>query len=196
MNPHAIDPSRYVWVIPAVWLAWMIYWRVSSFGTRTTVRRESVGSRVSHIVPLIVGAFLIGVPQSSGHWATLQWVHWSPVLYWSGVGLLGGGLGFTVWARVHLGRNWSGTVTLKEGHELIRSGPYGWVRHPIYTGLLVALLGCAIARGAVGSLIGVAICVAALIRKLRIEERWMGERFGAEYTSYSNTTAALLPLLF
>lgn len=69
------------------------------------------------------------------------------VLYWLGLLMVICGLAFAVWARIHLGRNWSGTVTVKEDHELIRSGPYGIVRHPIYTGLLLAIAGTAIVFG-------------------------------------------------
>ncbi len=105
------------------------------------------------------------------------------------------GLAFTVWARVHLGRNWSGIVTVKQGHELIRSGPYRWVRHPIYTGLLLAFMGSAIALGQWRGVLAMLIVFAALWRKLRLEERWMIETFGAAYTAYRNEVAALIPFV-
>ena len=72
--------------------------------------------------------------------------------YWIGLALLCAGLAFAVWARVELGRNWSGSVTVKEGHELIRSGPYAYVRHPIYTGLIAALIGTAVIIGTLRAL--------------------------------------------
>jgi protein-S-isoprenylcysteine O-methyltransferase Ste14 len=92
-----------------------------------------------------------------------------------------------------LGRNWSGIVTLKENHELITQGPYNLVRHPIYTGLLVAFLGSALARGQWRGLIAVAIVFWALWRKLRLEERWMREQFGEQYVAYSKRVSALIP---
>jgi protein-S-isoprenylcysteine O-methyltransferase Ste14 len=107
--------------------------------------------------------------------------------------LLALGLAFTVWARVYLGRNWSGTVTLKEGHELIRSGPYTYVRHPIYTGLLVALLGSAVACGELRAMIGLGLVAGAFIRKLRIEERFMREIFPGQYERYCAEVPALVP---
>jgi len=116
-------------------------------------------------------------------------------VYLVGVLVLAGGLAFTVWARVILGRNWSGTVTLKEGHELIRSGPYRFVRHPIYTGLLVAFAGSAIARGEWRGLVALAIAFAALWRKLKLEERWLGETFGDAYERYRAEVPALIPFL-
>jgi protein-S-isoprenylcysteine O-methyltransferase Ste14 len=84
-------------------------------------------------------------------------------------------------------------VTLKEGHELIRSGPYAYVRHPIYTGLLVALLGTAVACGELRALIGLAVVAAAFVRKLRIEERFMRESFPEQYARYSSEVPALIP---
>src|SRR5262249_30603247 len=113
--------------------------------------------------------------------------------YWCGVALLAAGLAFSVWARVRLGRNWSGTVTVKEGHELIRSGPYAWVRHPIYTGLITAVAGTAITFGTVRAFLGLLLVAAGLLRKLRAEERFMRETFPGEYERYSATVPALVP---
>ena len=90
-----------------------------------------------------------------------------------GVAAVAAGLAFTVWARICLGRNWSGTVTLKQDHELVRTGPYRFVRHPIYTGLLVAIAGSAVVRGEWRAALALVIAFAALWRKLRLEERWL-----------------------
>jgi protein-S-isoprenylcysteine O-methyltransferase Ste14 len=114
-------------------------------------------------------------------------------LFWVGAALTAAGLLFTVWARVHLGTNWSGTVTLKRGHELITSGPYAFVRHPIYTGLLLAFLGSALARDEWRGVLALALVALALWRKLRNEERWMREQFGDAYSAYSKRVAALVP---
>jgi protein-S-isoprenylcysteine O-methyltransferase Ste14 len=100
---------------------------------------------------------------------------------------------FSVWARVHLGGNWSGIVTIKHGHELIADGPYAIVRHPIYTGLLVAFMGSAMARGDWRGVLVVLIVWWALWRKLRLEERWMVERFGQQYETYRRRVPALVP---
>jgi protein-S-isoprenylcysteine O-methyltransferase Ste14 len=190
-----------VWIYPAVvsglWTAWILYWYASARGTKATARVESAGSRWMHLLPLITGVLLV-LYSPIVPWPAMR-AHvlpWGTSAYWIGVALLAAGLAFTVWARVHLGRNWSGIVTLKEGHELIRSGPYRWVRHPIYTGLLTAFVGNAIAYNAAGSFIGVALCGVSLVRKLRIEERFMRERFGEEYSRYAASTAALVPLVY
>ena len=104
-----------------------------------------------------------------------------------------GGLSFCVWARRVLGRNWSGIVTVKEGHELVREGPYRMVRHPIYTGLVLAFAGMALVDAQWRGVLAVAIGVGAFWRKLRLEERWMTEIFGQRYVEYREHTKALIP---
>jgi protein-S-isoprenylcysteine O-methyltransferase Ste14 len=121
-----------------------------------------------------------------------------PLAQWRVWGAIGAavnlvGILFTVWARIYLGRNWSATVTLKEDHELVTSGPYGIVRHPIYTGLLLGFTGFAIARGEWRCILGIVIMALAFWRKLRIEERWMLEQFGDAYRAYRQRVAALIP---
>jgi protein-S-isoprenylcysteine O-methyltransferase Ste14 len=105
------------------------------------------------------------------------------------------GLLFTVWARIVLGRNWSGIVTVKQDHELVTAGPYRWVRHPIYTGLLIAFAGSAIARGEWRGVLAVVIVLAGLWRKLKLEERWMIETFGDAYLRYRAKVRALIPFV-
>ena len=114
-------------------------------------------------------------------------------LYWTGVALLAAGLLFAVWARVHLGRNWSGAVTVKEGHELIRTGPYKLTRHPIYSGLLLAVIGTAITSGTLRAWVGVVIIAIAFAVKVRAEERFMRETFPGEYERYCEEVPALVP---
>jgi protein-S-isoprenylcysteine O-methyltransferase Ste14 len=176
-----------------LWLAWVLYWVICALSAKTTQRRESLGSRLSHVVPLLIGVALIVWPRVPWDWLSLRLLPPGPLNHALGFVLLALGLAFTVWARVHLGRNWSGTVTLKEGHELIRSGPYSYVRHPIYTGLLVALLGSAVACGELRALIGLGVVAGAFIRKLRIEERFMREIFPGQYQRYCAQVPALVP---
>jgi protein-S-isoprenylcysteine O-methyltransferase Ste14 len=178
-----------------LWLAWAVYWALSAMRTKNTQRRESRASRLSHVVPLLIGVMLIVSPRLS--LPGLAWLSW-PLPYPQarfliGALLVAAGLGYTFWARVHLGANWSGTVTQKEQHELIRTGPYAYVRHPIYTGLLIALAGNAVACGEPRALVGLAIVVYAFVRKLRIEERFMNELFPREYPRYRAEVPALVP---
>lgn len=117
----------------------------------------------------------------------------SAALFWIGAVLLLAGLLFSVAARRHLGGNWSSRVTVKQDHTLTRSGPYRLVRHPIYTGLLLAVLGNAIALGEWRGLVALALFCAAFLRKIQIEERFMLEQFGDAYMRYRKEVAALVP---
>ena len=103
------------------------------------------------------------------------------------------GTALAIWARWHLGSNWSGVVTLKEGHELIRSGPYRAIRHPIYTGILLALLGTSIAVGEARGLIAVAIVLLSFYLKARREESFLSQEFGPGFTEHQRHTGMFLP---
>jgi protein-S-isoprenylcysteine O-methyltransferase Ste14 len=186
-------PAIYRQVIGLLWFAWAVYWMVSSLRIKAAVRRESTASRLAHVIPLVVGGVLIGWRDMP--WGALNlrlWPH-SLLAYGIGLALLVAGLAFAVWARVHLGRNWSGSVTVKEGHELIRSGPYAYVRHPIYTGLITAVLGTAIISGTLRAALGLVIITVSLLRKLRTEEAFMRDTFPDEYQRYCAQVPALMP---
>jgi protein-S-isoprenylcysteine O-methyltransferase Ste14 len=184
-----------IWnLIPLMWLAWGLYWFISARNVKRTVRRESVASRISHVLPLVVGVLLVAVPHLPSALFATRILPSTLTTYWIGVAFVFMGLAFAVWARLHIGSNWSGTVTVKESHVLVRTGPYAWVRHPIYTGLLAAILGSAIARGELRGVWAVALCTFGFVLKLRIEERWMRQVFGAEYERYSAAVPALIPL--
>src|SRR5262249_14073530 len=103
---------------------------------------------------------------------------------------------FHVWARVHLGRNWSSDVMIKSAHQLVRSGPYRFVRHPIYSAIFGLAFGTAIVSGRILSLIGVLLFVIAYVAKLRAEERALSATFGAEWDDYRRHSWALMPGLF
>jgi protein-S-isoprenylcysteine O-methyltransferase Ste14 len=188
MNPAHV-------LIPAMWLAWIAYWSVASLGAKQTQRTESARSRLSHHLPLFIGALLMGIPNIAGAALEGAFVAPTPLWQWLATALTAAGLGFSVFARIWLAGNWSATVTVKEGHELIRSGPYALVRHPIYTGMLLALIGSALGVGKWRALIGVTLIAAAFVRKLTIEERFMTEQFGEAYARYRAEVPALVPFV-
>ena len=185
----------YRYFFPALWLAWGAYWLAASSGVKSAVRSESQASRLLHIVPLLLAGWLLASPHARLALLAEHWVTASPWIFWAGAAVTLTGIGLTIWARVHLGRNWSGIVTVKDDHELITSGPYRLVRHPIYAGLLLGFAGSALARANVAGLLAVAIVLWALWRKLRLEERWMTEQFGSRYQNYSQRVSALVPHL-
>jgi protein-S-isoprenylcysteine O-methyltransferase Ste14 len=180
---------------PAMWLIWAVYWLALSRNVKPTARREPWASRLMHIVPLVIAVYLLWVPRVSIAVLDERVLPLAAWPFWIGAALAASGLLFTVWARLHLGTNWSGTVTIKKGHELIVSGPYALVRHPIYTGLLLAFLGSAMACGEWRGVLAFALASVALWRKLRFEERWMGQQFGDAYETYSRRVAALVPFV-
>jgi protein-S-isoprenylcysteine O-methyltransferase Ste14 len=188
------DPVLARHVILLLWSAWALYWVISARNAKTTQRRESTASRLAHVIPLLLGGVLIAWHRPPWPWLAMRLWPRSFLIYCLGVALLAVGLAFAVWARVHLGRNWSGTVTIKEDHELIRSGPYAYVRHPIYTGILAGVLGTTIASGTVHAAAGLVVITAALVRKTRVEERFLRETFPAEYPRYCAEVPALVPL--
>ena len=181
-------------LIGGLWVAWTAYWLIASRSAKQDRRQESPLSRASHIVPLIVAAWLLWTPRIPGVLGE-RFLPDAPATFWTGFALVVLGLGFTVWARIVLGRNWSGIVTVKQDHELVTEGPYRWVRHPIYTGLLIAFAGSAIARGEWRGVLAVVIVFAGFWRKLKLEERWMIETFGDAYLRYRAKVRALIPFV-
>jgi protein-S-isoprenylcysteine O-methyltransferase Ste14 len=179
----------------AMWLAWLAYWWISGRRAKRTLRHESPASRLSHIGPLVLAALLFVHPVEA---IPVLDERFMPRLAWPyavAAALTAAGLLFSVWARRRLGSNWSGTVTIKESHELVTGGPYALVRHPIYTGLLVAIFGSALAIGEWRAVLALALVAVAFWRKLSLEERWMRERFGQAYDDYRRRVPALVPFL-
>ncbi len=110
--------------------------------------------------------------------------------------LCAAGILFAIRARYILGENWSGNVTLKQGHELIRTGPYSIVRHPIYTGALLGLLGSAMVTGEMKGFVAVIVCFLGFWHKLKMEENFMMEEFPDQYPDYRKQVKMLIPFIF
>ncbi|MGA2372136.1 MAG: isoprenylcysteine carboxylmethyltransferase family protein [Candidatus Korobacteraceae bacterium] len=185
----------YSYLFPAMWVGYSVYWWAMSRDVKETEREEPASSRITRLVLIICAFALLWLPRVPLSLLNERFLPLGIWCFWSGAAITAGGLLFSVWARRHLGKNWSQAVTLKEDHELITTGPYALVRHPIYTGLLLGFIGCAVARGEWRGLIAVALVFVALWRKLRLEEKWMRAQFGASYESYSRHVAALVPYI-
>ena len=183
-------------LLPAMWLAWAGYWALRAADAKPTARREGMLSRALHLVPLAIAFALVVRPGPTVAALDARFVPPLASVAWIGAVLTLGGLLFAVQARRRLGRNWSGTVTVKEGHGLVTDGPYGVVRHPIYTGLLAAFFGTALALGQWRGLLATGLVLVAFVRKIRLEERWMGETFGDAYDAYRRRVPALVPGLW
>jgi protein-S-isoprenylcysteine O-methyltransferase Ste14 len=182
--------------LAVTWCAFASYWLWSARNVKHVARGERWLPRfVKYWLPLLVaGALIFGPGEWVGRsWLREQFVPHTPAAWSIGLALAIAGVALAIWARAILGRNWSSVVQVKENHELIEAGPYAVVRHPIYTGLLMAFLGSAIKVGDVRGLVGVAIVFVSFWIKLRLEERWMQDQFGANYTDYRRRTRALIP---
>ena len=182
-------------LIPALWIPWLVYWWLSARNVKRTRSREPLAAELRHRAPLILAALLLAAPRWVPRVLTrrLLPVGWFfPLL---GVMLLATGLGLTVWARRHLGRNWSASVVVKEGHTLVRTGPYRYVRHPIYSGILLAFLGTVLTIGEWRGLVALLLVGVAFAVKSRAEEGRMRETF-PEYAEYARGTAAIVPYVY
>jgi protein-S-isoprenylcysteine O-methyltransferase Ste14 len=189
-------PYFYEAFFPVVWIVFLVYWQVKAFNAKTTQRLEPLASRALRVLVFAIVIALLSLNHLPLPWLYLAF--WPQGLwpFWIGAAVTAGGLLFAVWARVHLGRNWSRSVTIKQDHELITTGPYALVRHPIYTGILAGFLGTAIAVSQLRGVIAFALIFLVLLAKFRMEEAWMRSQFGETYAAYSHHTAALVPFVF
>jgi len=180
---------------PVVWIAFLVYWNIKAADAKTTQRLDPRVSRLLRLLAYLIAILLLAIPRIPLPWLYVQVSPSGFWPFWLGAAVTVAGLLFAVWAREHLGRNWSRSVTIKADHELIATGPYAVVRHPIYTGTLAGFLGMAIAVSQVRGFLAFALIFLALWVKLRMEEKWMRSQFGETYAAYARKTAALVPYL-
>ncbi len=185
----------YEYLFPAMWVAFIAYWWIKARGAKPAERLEPPVSRALRVVYIAGAVALLSLPKVPIPYFDERLWSSTPAWFWGGVLVTAAGLSFAVWARQHLGGNWSQSVTVKENHQLVTSGPYGLVRHPIYTGFLLGFAGCALAIGEVRGLVAVALVLVVLVQKLLLEEKWMAEEFGDTYRSYRRRVRALVPFV-
>src|SRR5467141_2613307 len=179
--------------INALWILFGLYWLVSALKRKKTKVRETWIQRSRYVLPLVGAWYLLARPEAHYGWLGARFVPAQPAVEWIGVLLTAAGVAIAFWARWHLGTNWSGVVTLKEDHELIRTGPYRAIRHPIYTGILLALLGTIVAAGAVRGLLALAIARVSFYWKARREESFLKQEFGERFGMHAKETGMFLP---
>ena len=182
-------------LINGCWLIFLVVWLVAAISTKRSVYRESVEQRLRYSLLLLAGCFLLFRGYRLFYPLSARVVPHLEILAWAGAALCVAGLGFCIWARLTLGRNWSGTVTLKEEHELIERGPYRLVRHPIYTGLLAMSLGTFIVAGRAAGIVGLVLVFISFWIKLRDEEQVMLKQFPEQYASYQQRVRRLIPFV-
>jgi protein-S-isoprenylcysteine O-methyltransferase Ste14 len=187
------------------WWIWAITWTIAALWANRTVKRPGMSREWFYRILALAGfAFLLGGVGdfkngrlTFGPWPGIMGHHiWMPPLAigWTMVGLAFVGFAFAWWARIHLGKLWSGLITRKEGHRVVDSGPYAIVRHPIYTGILLSGIATAIAAGTLHAYIGAALLILAYWIKARLEERFLREELGtADYDAYRRRVPMLVP---
>ena len=180
---------------PVLWIAFLVYWQIKAVHTKTTQRLEPAHSRILRVIVFLIVIVLLSTTRIPLPWLYRELWPSGLAAFWIGAAVAVAGLLFAVWARRHLGTNWSRSVTIKQGHELITSGPYALVRHPIYTGILTGFVGSAIALSEVRGVIVIVLVFLVFWSKLRREEEWMRSQFGDTYAAYAQHTAALVPYL-
>lgn len=179
-----------------LWLALGVVWLIGALAAKRTERTQSSSSRAQHLA-LEASAFFLVL----GRIQWPAWLRWrflpeqSMAVRWIGLALTATGIGFAIAARLWIGSNWSGRVTIKDQHQLIQRGPYALVRHPIYSGFLLALLGTAIFHGELRGLIGFALAALGWVLKLRTEEAFLAQQFGDAYSDYKRKVKALVPFV-
>jgi protein-S-isoprenylcysteine O-methyltransferase Ste14 len=178
-----------------MWLAWWISWLAAAVWSDRAVKRPPTRHQIIYRLLAGLGAVLLfGMYR---HDLRVEMILWrTPIaLAWAMVAVVLAGLLFTWWARIHLGRLWSSSVTRKADHHVVDTGPYGIVRHPIYTGIILASLATATMRGTTVAWLGACVMTTGWVIKARLEEEFLREQLGAEtYGEYAHRVPMLLPL--
>jgi len=171
----------------------ILVWLVMRFSSKPVKRREGWGQYALHALGAAVGFWLLFGSGEEMGWLQLRWLPNVPEAWAAGLLLTAVGIGGSIWARWTLGRNWSSAVTLKADHQLIRQGLYRRIRHPIYSGILLAMIGTAMIRGRLRGLLGCAVVLGAFYIKARREERFLGQEFGPQFEEHTRNTGMFLP---
>ena len=182
-----------LWISGLLWIAFIVYWSAAAASAGATKSAESGASRRVH-TRMLNGAFLLlflPLPLLGRRFLPV-----SSLVVPAGLTLQTAFFLLALWARRHLGRNWSGAVSTKIGHQLVRSGPYRIVRHPIYTAMLGMFAGAAVVSGQLHALLAVLLVSVAYGRKIPLEERVLRDEFGPAYDDYARDSWALVPFLY
>ncbi|MBI3678062.1 MAG: isoprenylcysteine carboxylmethyltransferase family protein [Proteobacteria bacterium] len=186
-----------------LWIGWYTSWIVSAFWSAETKKRMRPGVGGLYRLVAMTGCLFLFFPLSAGTplfgaakvgaytqklWQNPTWAAWGLLA------LIAGAFAFCWWARLHLGKLWSGFVSLKEGHHVVDTGPYALVRHPIYSGVFFAALMTALLHATPAALLGFVLITLGFSMTARVEERFLREQLGAEsYDAYSSRVPMLVP---
>jgi protein-S-isoprenylcysteine O-methyltransferase Ste14 len=191
--PSRLTPDL---AVRALWLIWIASWLVASGWSDRTVKAPAARRQIVYRL-LAAAGFLLAVRGVPPFLLDAELTLWrTDALAWTMVALTLAGLLFTWWARIHLGRLWSSDVARKADHHVVDTGPYGIVRHPIYTGILVASTATAAVRATPGAWLGAGLMTLGWCIKARMEEAFLREQLGAEQSArYARRVPMLVPFL-
>ena len=190
------------------WAAWVVSWWLAAMWRKQAIKRPSQVQELIHLTPTVIGVWMLFSTHAPFDDPTRQVFNvrgrlFEPIQLWSTpvaagwacFGLTVAGFLFCWWARLHLGQLWSGSITLKSGHRVVDTGPYRLVRHPIYTGLIMAALGMALEKATLLAFAGLVLLIFGLWLKARFEEGFLRAELGREaYDAYAAKTPMLIPI--
>jgi protein-S-isoprenylcysteine O-methyltransferase Ste14 len=177
----------------SLWLGWVLSWLAAALWRNRTEKTPGLATEVRYRIPMLFGTVVLFYP-SHGYDGPLRlWhVHWLSA--WTCVLLIALGMAFAWWARIHLGRLWSGRITRKTDHHVVDTGPYAIVRHPIYTGMLLSLIATAAVKGVAWGVAGLLLIGLGIWMKASAEETWLRQELGeGAYDDYRRRVPMLLP---
>ena len=182
-----------------LWGIFWAYWFLSGIYTRSKnkveINQDSKRFQLMHYCLMVVGLALLGIPFETPILGT-QWIPSSGWITITGLLVQLVSMGFAVWARFILGRNWSSAIQKVEGQQVIKSGPYRYIRNPIYSGMLLGFISTAFINGSIAGLIGLALILTSFLIKIHKEQAFLVREFGDEYREYMRHSWALIPFIY
>jgi len=180
-------------IIAALWLAFALSWIAAMLWSDRAAQRLGLGREILYRIVLIAGGVVLAIPAHGDNGPLRLW-HVGLRGAWICIALMVVGFLFAWWARIHLGRLWSGSIAAKADHRVVDAGPYGIVRHPIYTGILLSILATMAAKGTIPAVVGALLIILGLWMKARLEEGFLREQLGADaYDAYRRRVPMLMP---
>ena len=177
------------------WVVFYLFWIVAAFRTKRTEKRENLAGALGYRIPAVVAFWLLTGARLLGPPFATRVIPKGALIAWLAMASSVAGLATCLWARVTLGRNWSSVVVVKQEHELIQAGPYRFVRHPIYTGMIALFLANVLLSGRLGGVLGLVCLLISFYLKLLREERFMLEQFPTQYRDYCRRVKRLIPFV-
>lgn len=179
-----------------IWAITGIYWIIAARNIKSARKKEAIRFRVFYMLFWVIPFALTFFSFIPGSWLYTRLFPKDRLIEWIAFSGVIAGLAFMIWSRVTLGRNWSGRIAIKENHQLITSGPYSLVRHPMYTGFILAFFFSVVLLGEMRGAVALGILLTGILMKIQLEEKFVREVFGQRYIVYSRQVKRLIPFIY